>query len=120
MSAVSVIFIMIFLIPSEAFFTYEDCDESCRAQQISCVISEETKQFFVCHCLESETTCEILATPITVCLQPNRDPIGGQKIWDDYAHRNSTTTQAPPASSTAAPTTPPAPGPRPAARDRRS
>jgi hypothetical protein len=41
--------------------------------------------------------CEMLATPKVVCLRPNKAPLGGEAIWDDFSHRNdSSTTIAPP------------------------
>ena len=81
------------------FFTYSDCDKSCRDQQISCIISEETKQYFVCKCLKDEIACALLATPVVVCLRPSAAPSGGKEIWDDFKNRNSSTTMAPPSPS---------------------
>ena len=81
---------------SHSFFTYSDCDVECQSKEISCIISEQMKQYFACHCLQSENTCEMLATPRVVCLRPHGEPIGGGDIWSDFEHRNSTTTTAPP------------------------
>lgn len=68
----------------QAFFDYTCCDESCKEKLLSCIISEQTRKFFVCHCLE-----------------PNKKPLGGEAIWNDYSHRNdsTTTTIAPPTTS---------------------
>lgn len=91
---------------SLSFFTYSDCDVECQSKE-SCVISEQTKRYFACHCLQSEIACEMLATPRVVCLRPRREPIGGDDIWSDYEQRNSTTTEAPPVPR---PTNKPTPG----------
>ena len=95
---------------SEGFFDYKnDCDASCQTKKISCSISEESKQFFVCHCFESEMACALLASPRTVCLRPDAAPSGGSAIWDDYVNRGTTTT-----TTTRAPTAQPTwPPPRP-------
>ena len=89
-----------------AFFTYDDCDDNCKRKFISCTISEETKSFFLCHCIKNELACEELATPVVVCLRPGGAPaLGGAKIWNDFQNRNESTT-----------TTRPQPQPQPTTR----
>ena len=76
-----------------AFFTYDDCDETCKKEFVSCTISEETKRYFLCHCIKSELACELQATPVVVCLRPGgAPPLGGAKIWNDFENRNASTT----------------------------
>ena len=80
-----------------AFFTYDDCEDTCKSKSMSSTISEETKKFFLCHCIKSEFTCELLATPVVVCLRPRgASALGGAKIWNDYRNRNTSTTTARP------------------------
>ena len=80
-----------------AFFTYDDCDDTCKREFNSCIISEETKKFFICHCIKSELACEELATPVVVCLRPGGAPaLGGAKIWNDFRNQNESTTTARP------------------------
>ena len=90
---------------THSFFTYSDCDATCQSKMISCIITEQTARFFVCHCLENELDCEMLATPRVVCLRPLADPIGGDDIWSDYEKRDTTTTTtAAPPKTTVRPT----------------
>ena len=63
-----------------AFFTYDDCDETCKKEFVSCTMSEETKRYFLCHCIKSELACELQATPVVVCLRPGgAPPLGGRR-----------------------------------------
>ena len=88
-----------------AFFTYDDCDDTCKEEFVSCTISEETKKFFLCHCIKSELACELQAIPVVVCLRPGVAPaLGGAKIWNDFEKRNSSTTTSRPS-----PAPPPSP-----------
>ena len=78
---------------ADLFFVYNDCDMKCVKQKESCVISEMTKEYFPCICLESELACSMLASRIVVCLQPNGEVDGGESIWEDFEnHRKATTT----------------------------
>ena len=108
----SVSFLVIILATAHGFFKYEDCDENYRSKAMCCTISEQSKKFFLCHCV-SEFTCDYLASPTVVCLNPKAAPSGAEAIWDDYVNRNSstTTTPAPPH-----PTKPPSPAKRSALR----
>ena len=86
------------------YFTYNDCDLSCRIKNISCAITEISKTYFPCECIESPQACENLASDYTVCLRFNQPPLGGSLIWNDYKNRNpSPTTIEPPITTTSTP-----------------
>lgn len=101
---VQIVLILLHITSTQAFFTYSDCDDVCKTKHIGCSISEQAKKFFICHCYEKESVCEMLASSVVVCLTPDGAPSGGEEIWDDYEKRNSTTTESP-MSSTPKPTT---------------
>jgi hypothetical protein len=75
------------------YFTYSDCNPECIQAKKSCIITEINEDYFPCTCVTNKK-CETLAGPNDVCLRPNKPPLGGENIWEDYKrHRwNPTTT----------------------------
>ena len=87
------IMILIMINQANSFFVYNDCDKRCINRNESCVISETTKEYFPCNCLESKWACSMIASRIVVCLQSDGVVQGGEDIWNDFdSHRKSTTT----------------------------
>ena len=68
---------------SQNYFTYEDCDRSCRALNISCLISKESDGFLN-RCTKSMDACGMQANSDTVCMRPNLPPVGGEIEWPEY------------------------------------
>lgn len=91
---------------TEDYFNYDMCDESCKLTNSSCVITEVSKENFPCECIASDEACEAIASDYAVCLQKNKPPLGGSKIWNDYKNWK-------PSPSTIRPPTPPSPQPDP-------
>lgn len=111
MNVTLLFFAVAVMVRGESFFTYNDCDSSCKKNSRSCLIEEVTANYFSCECV-SEIVCESHASPTRVCLVPNRPALGGEDIWIAFKNRNSTTPTPHPPSPSPNPTPNPKPVPR--------
>ena len=68
------------------YFSYYDCDDSCIARNLSCLIALSGTEF-VRPCSLSPQVCESEATPTMVCLRPSLPPVGGESIWFTFKSR---------------------------------
>ena len=83
-----------------AYFEYSDCLSDCKQRMWSCTIEETSSRHFSWECFERRAACEFRASSYVVSLMPGAKAIGGKSIWDDFQHRNGTTTQRPTTTST--------------------
>lgn len=97
--------IVLWMQVTSAYFTYNDCTQQCKQGLLSCLITEANPSRFPVHCMDTEETCEQLASRRAVCLRVKEEPVGGEDIWLDYEnHQHPTTTTEDPH---------PGPGPNP-------
>lgn len=81
---------------NDDYFTYSDCDDTCKQKKLCCTITEVSSDYFPCMCSRDQEQCEALASEFTVCLQPDRPAIGGQTIWPDFKRHFAPTEPPPP------------------------
>ena len=103
-----VVVILALQLTAADYFKYSDCDQNCQEKNVSCTIDEISPGFFISECFDSETACELHYSSTVVCLRPDKEPLGGSKIWNDWVNNHRTTTAAPSTTTTHAPN--PVPG----------
>ena len=100
-------FLLTIILKVDTFFHYSDCDDSCKQSFESCTIMEISPDNFPYECLKDEIKCANLASDFEVCLRPNKSPLGGKSIWNDFQkHKVITTTTQEPFTTTEKPIKP--------------
>jgi len=76
-----------FVVSSPIYFGYEsDCPVRCVALKESCTIQENGDDFDKI-CYKQDSFCVERASPESVCLRTDGQPLGGEKIWEAYRQK---------------------------------
>ena len=101
------VIILAVILRGDTYFQYDDCDESCKQLKESCTITEISPDYFPIQCFKDEHKCAAVASDQEVCLRPNKTPLGGRDIWNDFhKHAIITTTTLEPTTTTERPIKP--------------
>ena len=101
------VILLVAILKGDTYFQYDDCDDSCKRMNESCTIIEISPDYFPSQCFKDEHKCAAIASDQEVCLRPNKSPLGGKDIWNDFhRHEVITTTTSEPTTTTERPIRP--------------
>ena len=69
-----------------SYFSYDDCNPSCIATNVSCLI-DKVGDTFPSWCVVSQLSCTTQSSSRQVCLRPELPPLGGEAIWQEFKNK---------------------------------